>query len=375
MVQRWQWTLAIVMLGSWAGCSGSSKQSGVSTAGSAGAGNTSGNAGVGNVSGNASVTGGTTSEGGEAGSQGDGGSSAGKGGVAGASAGVGGTGGVGGMGGAGGIGGIGGMGATAGGGGEPGPPPPAPPTWSCLPSLYGDGVCHCGCSVVDVDCFDRTAGACESCPSTSCTPGACDGVKHTDNAVCEGAPSRWICEAAHYDDGECDCGCGYWDSDCPANEIGACERCDSPGSCSLYECPTTIDPVNIAYCTAAVPPEEWSCGGAAYADMAYCDCGCGARDLDCSTTDIAECNRCSLCWSEDCSASVDPEDPTHCIPPPDGWLCDAEHYGDRVCNCGCGVRDIDCDVSYYCFDCPPEGCTMGDCTRLDPMDNSQCIDP
>jgi len=376
MVRRWRWTLAIGMLSAWVGCSGSSKQNGAPPANNAGAGNLAGNAGVANVAGTAPVTGGTTSEGGEAGGLGDGGSSGGKAGRAGAStggSGVGGIGGVAGIGGisGGGMGGIGGMGATAGGGGEPGPPP-VPPTWSCLASLFADGVCHCGCSVVDFDCEDATAGACESCPSTSCTPGACDGVKFEDNAVCEGAPLRWICEAGHYDDGVCDCGCGYWDPDCAADEIGACERCDSPGSCSRHPCPANIDPVNIAYCTGVVVPEAWRCSVLQYDDKESCDCGCGAPDLDCPTNEIEECDDCRGCGSDYCPTNIDPNEPTRCLPPPEGWICNVERFGDRTCDCGCGVRDFDCiGFEGYC-DCPLEGCTMGDCARLDPMDDTQC---
>jgi len=378
MVRRWRWALAIAMLSSWVGCSGSSKQNSAPPVNDAGAGNVAGNAGVSNAAGTAPVTGGTTSEGGEAGGLGEGGSLAGTSGTAGAPAGAG----VGGSGAVGGIGGIsgggvsgGGMGATAGGGGEPSPPP-VPPTWSCLASLFADGVCHCGCSVVDFDCEDATAGACESCPSTSCAPGACNGVKADDNAVCAGAPLRWICEAGHYDDGVCDCGCGYWDPDCVANEILACARCDSPGSCSPRQCPSSIDPVNIAYCTGVVVPETWRCGAVAYDDKMSCDCGCGAPDLDCLTSDIGECDDCYSCGADDCPDNVDPSDPTQCLPPPEGWACNIERFGDRVCDCGCGARDFDCIRSEdYCWECPPEGCTRGDCARLDPMDNTRCTAP
>jgi hypothetical protein len=60
-----------------------------------------------------------------------------------------------------------------------------------------------------------------------------------------------------------------------------------------------------------------------------------------------------------------------CMPPPEGWICQGDLYGDDVCDCGCAVLDLDCpnELASSCGDngnqCP-EG--------QDPVnnDNTQC---
>lgn len=41
---------------------------------------------------------------------------------------------------------------------------------------------------------------------------------------------------------------------------------------------------------AQTPPGNWTCGAGLYGD-AVCDCGCGATDTDCSSTNFASCDR------------------------------------------------------------------------------------
>ncbi len=61
--------------------------------------------------------------------------------------------------------------------------------WTCDPSFFGnhDG-CHCGCGVVDPDCFNVTAGACDFCnEQNSCSQasvGRPGTISATNNAVC-----------------------------------------------------------------------------------------------------------------------------------------------------------------------------------------------
>ena len=61
-----------------------------------------------------------------------------------------------------------------------------------------------------------------------------------------------------------------------------------------------------------------------------------------------------------------------CMPPPEGFTCRGELYGDEACDCGCGVIDIDCPseliaaCAEYGNQCPGNG-------NPDPVDNSQCI--
>jgi hypothetical protein len=126
-----------------------------------------------------------------------------------------------------------------------------------------------------------------------------------------------------------------------------------------------------------MPPSEWRCQGY-YGDNRQCDCGCGARDIDCSDAeDVAACDSCMGCGDWECRWDVvDPTDITQCLPPPEGWICNDEAWGGNECDCGCGAPDFVCNgytQGDICYSCPEEGCAMGDCTRIDPMDNTQCL--
>jgi hypothetical protein len=253
-----------------------------------------------------------------------------------------------------------------------------PPDWGCYYSLWGDGSCDCGCGVVDIDCDDATPASCEYCPSSGCTPFDCsDTLMEDNNGICKNPPYRWRCATRLYNDGEqCDCGCGFLDPDCDG-DIGSCDTCNLEGSCSGQDCPGTIDPNDVAVCLHPDPPSDWTCYWSFYADGYTCDCGCGVADPDCRSSDIAQCDRCGSCgfYNYYCPGYVDPNDTTQCAPAPPGWTCDEDKYLDGYCDCGCGVLDADCGggvTSNYCSRCPEEGCTYGQCNRLDPHDNSQC---
>src|SRR5262249_8761816 len=121
-----------------------------------------------------------------------------------------------------------------------------PPNWSCLPEFFGNGVCDCGCTAVDVDCADETSASCANCPNSRCSPLGCGNVDPEHNAICAKTPIRWTCSPELYHDGKtCDCGCGYFDPDCAANDVDVCDSCDSVGACSQLACPGRIDLENI----------------------------------------------------------------------------------------------------------------------------------
>jgi hypothetical protein len=66
-------------------------------------------------------------------------------------------------------------------------PPAVPAEWTCLDTYYADDDgCHCGCGVVDPDCLNPTAEACEFCDiSGSCAQGlGCEAISAGNNAVC-----------------------------------------------------------------------------------------------------------------------------------------------------------------------------------------------
>jgi hypothetical protein len=187
------------------------------------------------------------------------------------------------------------------------------------------------------------------------------------------APSSWTCnERLYFDGSRCDCGCGARDPDCSANQLDACDNCNPDGSCSARPCPGTIDPDAIAFCVQPPPPDGWTCWQGDYADGKSCDCGCGVQDLDCLTNDAAECDSCA-CNPERCPESVNPENPAECAPPPPGWTCAAAAYADDLCDCGCGVVDVDCNdaTANSCEFC--QGCSDEYCEDIDPQANGECL--
>jgi hypothetical protein len=253
-----------------------------------------------------------------------------------------------------------------------------PPEWTCSTFHYGDGICDCGCTALDVDCPDASPASCDNCPASGCTPLDCDGtLLPDDNAICLRPPAVWRCPEALYYDGVCDCGCNSRDADCTSNGAEVCERCDSEGSCSNPSCPGVISATRNWFCRPPEPPPTWTCGSGAYGDNFTCHCGCGAQDVDCSNSrSVTDCDDCVGCGDHYCMFdAVDPTDITQCLPPPEDWICNESNYGDLFCDCGCGAPDIDCagnttrDACYYC---PTLGCAMGDCEVIDPVDNTKC---
>jgi hypothetical protein len=219
-----------------------------------------------------------------------------------------------------------------------------PARWTCTASTYGDGVCNCGCGAVDVDCPDAKASSCKVCDSSSCSPSGGCAVAPDDNAHCPAPPHAWRCSPRLYGDGiQCDCGCGAIDPDCASSSIDACDSCDDPGSCSALACPSFINATINAQCDMPPSPPGWLCGPGTYGD-GLCDCGCGVPDVDCRTPDVTSCVRCLPCgpYGACSESSVIAGDPTQCAPPPGGWICSAAEYRDIDCDCGCGLPDPAC---------------------------------
>jgi hypothetical protein len=248
-----------------------------------------------------------------------------------------------------------------------------PEGWLCGSLYYGDGFCDCGCGVIDVDCSSTKSDVCTSCPLLGCAQNLCATVDPDDNTLCTAPPLHWKCDERFYRDGtRCDCGCGFPDPDCGANELGACDYCNGDGSCSGQPCPGLIDPSDITSCVQPVVPAEWVCGYDQYGTGDACDCGCGAFDPDCRSNAPASCESCR-CNSDRCPESVDPNDTSQCAPPPVGWTCSEFLYANGLCDCGCGAIDVDCTSmsSDYCQICDG-GCAHGHCERVRANDNSQC---
>ena len=217
-----------------------------------------------------------------------------------------------------------------------------PADWTCDDALYGDGFCDCGCGVQDSDCADGSAAVCQSdnCPADEVPV---DG----QNWLCEPeitVPADWTCNEAWYGDGECDCGCGVQDMDCPDGTADVC----------FYDvCPLGEEPKDGENWLCL--PSDWSCDHDWYEDDEWCDCGCGVLDPDCADGSA------DVCDFDECPADEVPVDGQNwlCEPGPTvpaDWTCNETWYGDGDCDCGCGVQDMDCpdgtaDVCFY-DDCP-----------------------
>lgn len=256
-----------------------------------------------------------------------------------------------------------------------------PEAWICPAWTYGNGVCNCGCGVLDRDCESESIEACDTC-SGGCSNEGCPGIIDVeDNTICTGVPAAWSCADRFYGDGSlCHCGCGVLDPDCASTDGDVCDRCGFEGSCSRQECPGTIDPDDNTSCRRPDPPADWICGYYSYGDGYSCDCGCGAVDIDCRTDSIDECTNCGVCGSYRCPGRVDPDDIGACLPAPEGWTCHDSQYGDGYnCDCGCHIPDPDCEseLRSACDVCSPySGSCVDDysCRGLDPENNARCTD-
>jgi hypothetical protein len=160
-------------------------------------------------------------------------------------------------------------------------------------------------------------------------------------------PPGWACPPQFYaaNDG-CDCGCGAFDPDCADATSAPCQFCNDPGSCSPGGCPGSIDPMNNAVCVPAGPevcgngvdddldgatdcadsdclgqpgcaPPAWKCPLPFYGTKDGCDCGCGAFDPDCTTTNVGSCQFCSDTGScnvgQGCPGNISPTQNETCL--------------------------------------------------------------
>jgi len=129
------------------------------------------------------------------------------------------------------------------------------------------------------------------------------------------------------------------------------------------------------------PPEEWTCYPEYYGQGDGCDCGCGVIDPDCTGPYGAACELCGgegACQTDVNCKDIDPENNALCDET-FGWVCSTLRYGDEICDCGCGVKDVDCPSSdsMVCDTCEDfYSCTTTAlCTEIDPADNSKCVTP
>jgi hypothetical protein len=99
-------------------------------------------------------------------------------------------------------------------------------------------------------------------------------------------------------------------------------------------------------------PSDWACSSALWAD-GVCDCGCTARDYDCTGVSCTEpgciATACGACFSATGAWMPCAPEPQY---DPNDWTCDSLLMNDGVCDCGCGIPDPTCHG---------EGCTTPGC--------------
>jgi hypothetical protein len=255
-----------------------------------------------------------------------------------------------------------------------------PFNWRCAVAAWGNGSCDCGCGVADPDCKNGDIDTCKVCDGIgSCSGAKCPGrIDEDDTTTCEPVPVGWNCPLRNYEDGEsCDCGCGVTDPDCDEEDRDACDACALNGSCSPRDCPGAIDAEDNSQCSV---PQGWSCSTFDLGD-GICDCGCGAKDVDCASTSLDDCEICSHgCTFETCPGTIDPDNNAFCTTPPFDWTCAPRFYNDgTLCHCGCGTMDPDCDpvAVESCDRCNVEGSCSGQACpgTINPADIRSCLHP
>ncbi len=110
-------------------------------------------------------------------------------------------------------------------------------------------------------------------------------------------------------------------------------------------------------------PKAWTCPAEQFEGSDGCHCGCGAKDLDCDLLGQPQlsCGPGEVC--DDTGKCVDKV--------PQGWQCPDFFYDDKLlCHCNCGMLDPDCEnPNNLIADCSAGGCNKvaGVCGASKPM--------
>ena len=153
-----------------------------------------------------------------------------------------------------------------------------PENWQCSQEFFSDGnMCDCNCGFPDPDC-EFTDNFVFGCPiGQLCLNDTC--VSEYEFPV-PGVPPGWICLIRFFEDGVCDCDCGFPDPDCQ-NSFNAVVGC-LPGQL----CVDDVCVGNVSFFPTLSPiavPPEWTCPRDFFGALDGCDCECGFPDPDCET--------------------------------------------------------------------------------------------
>lgn len=218
-----------------------------------------------------------------------------------------------------------------------------PPEWTCDAGLFqSGGMCNCDCGAPDPDCVcdpfmnpDCPAVIPDDCPmGTMCTPDGCKSscdifsnppVRCQAGELCAFADAGPVCiDATNRTNpaqlGEICANVGRLVQYCAIQNTvpaGVCDDfdqrcrpvCMASGVCGSDEQCFTISggpegTGGYGYCRPAgdVPPPEWICDPDDYSDGAFCNCNCGAIDLDCEGNQLTVrgCDEGQMCVAGRC---------------------------------------------------------------------------
>jgi hypothetical protein len=166
-------------------------------------------------------------------------------------------------------------------------------------------------------------------------------------------------------------------TDSLSSEVASSELTGLPAEQSgTTSAPTTGVPATSGPTTTSAPTSStadpdtttgtgfWRCFTSQYGD-GVCDCGCGIRDIDCAAKgNVDLCENCdSGCNASQCPGRIDPEDTTQCVRlSPLEWTCNDAWYDDGN-ECHCGCGAIDPDCEGSAADLCQDCNVQGSCSN------------
>ncbi len=245
--------------------------------------------------------------------------------------------------------------------------------WLCEPECSATDTSNCSGS--KPHCFEGRCSECaesSDCPgSQTCDDGICGRCNTAEDCSEEGAQclkhhcvKGWTCDGDRYGDRKCDCGCGVPDIDCKSSRLDDCEwkHCNSTlpvdgqnwlcmPECNEANRENTCDVGKTPYCAngfCSECAEDTHCAGNEKGShCANGKCAACTEDAHCDADHHCVGGKCAECAFNHPCAEGEACINGYCL---QGWTCYDYMYGDGLCDCGCGVKDIDCtsDSSSVC---------------------------
>eukprot|EP00732_Lithocolla_globosa_P002429 Lithocolla_globosa_v1_NODE_1584_length_2467_cov_5.572139.p1 type:complete len:763 gc:universal NODE_1584_length_2467_cov_5.572139:2427-139(-) len=215
------------------------------------------------------------------------------------------------------------------------------PGWTCEPCYYDhDDGCDCECGIIDPDCTpDADIFGCD--PTTSCFDGVCLVPSEGTTKMDENEKKQFSQLPHHHHQSS-------------PNTNPTTEKKSQQKPSSSHQQQQTRDHITV--------PSNFTCPSSYYHSQDGCDCNCGVFDPDCSDplAQIYGCFGENIYCTFDGMCSPIPEDQPSI---PAEWQCDSSTYSSQDgCDCNCGVRDPDCDLSDTQYFVPLVGCPVSGST-------------